>query len=104
MGQDKGALTKKRQTDQKTTIEPKLSTLVTGHGKLRGYLYRFKIIDDLACPCQMGPQSAEHLTRECTILNKQRYNLKNGIINAEGRSPSPTVSWKSSTQTYFKTL
>jgi hypothetical protein len=52
------------------------------HGKLRSYLYRFKIIDDPICPCQMGSQSTEHLIRECTILNKQKDTLKNGITNA----------------------
>jgi hypothetical protein len=33
----------------------------------------------------MGPQSTEHLIRECAILNKQRDTLKNKIINAGGR-------------------
>jgi hypothetical protein len=64
-----------------------LSTVVTGHGKFRSYLHRFKIIDDLTCPCQMGPQSTEHLIRECTILNKQRETLKNGITKAGGKWP-----------------
>jgi len=64
-----------------------LSKIVTGHGKLRSYLYRFKKIDDLTSPCQMGSQSTEHLIRECTILNKQRDTLKSGITNAGGRWP-----------------
>jgi len=64
-----------------------LSTVVTGHGKLRSYLHRFKIIDDPTCPCQMDSQSTEHLIRECTILNKQRETLKNGITKAGGRWP-----------------
>jgi hypothetical protein len=64
-----------------------VSAVVTGNGKLRSYLYKFKIIDDPTCPCQMVPQSTEHLTRECTILNKQRDTLKNGITNAGGRWP-----------------
>jgi hypothetical protein len=89
----KGALTKTffpTKTDRLTKrlqLNLNLSTLVTGHRKLRSYLYRFKIIDDLTCPCQMGPQSAEHLIRECAILNKQRDTLKNRIINAGGRWP-----------------
>jgi hypothetical protein len=64
-----------------------LSTVINGHGKLRSYLYRFKIIDDPTCPCQMGSQSTEHKIRECTILNKQRDTIKNGITNAGGRWP-----------------
>ena len=39
-----------------------LSTVVTGHGKLRSYLYRFKIIDDQTCPCQTGSQNSQHAT------------------------------------------
>jgi hypothetical protein len=34
----------------------KLSTLVTGHGTLRSYYHRFKIIHDPECVCKMGPQ------------------------------------------------
>jgi hypothetical protein len=41
-------------------------------------------IDDPTCPSQMGPQSTEHLIRECTIINKQRDTLQNGITNAGG--------------------
>jgi hypothetical protein len=35
----------------------KLSTLVTGHGTLRSYYHRFKIIDDPKCACKKGPQT-----------------------------------------------
>ena len=31
-----------------------------------------------------GSKNTEHLIRECPILNKQRNNLKNGIINEGG--------------------
>ena len=54
---------------------------------LSSYLYRFKIIDDQTCPCQTGYQNSEHLIRECPILNKQRDNLKNVIINEGGKWP-----------------
>jgi hypothetical protein len=64
-----------------------LSTIVIGHRKLKSYLYRFKIIGDPTCPCQMGSLSTKHLIRECTILNKQRDTLKNGITNAGGSWP-----------------
>jgi hypothetical protein len=64
-----------------------LLTVVTGHGTLRSYLHRFKIIDDPTCPCQTGSQTTEHPIRECTILNKQRDTIKNGITNARGRWP-----------------
>jgi len=33
-----------------------LSKIITGHGTLRSYYHRFKIIDDPKCVCKMGPQ------------------------------------------------
>jgi ribonuclease HI len=37
-----------------------LSTIITGHGTLRAYYHRFKIIDDPKCVCKMGPQTTDH--------------------------------------------
>ena len=62
-----------------------LSTIVTGHGKLRSYFHRFKIIEDPTCLCKMSPQTAEHLLQECELLRKQRQVLRNSIMKA-GRS------------------
>jgi len=50
----------------------KQSTIVTGHGTLRSYYHRFRIIDDPTCVCKMGPQTSDHLLRECELLRKQR--------------------------------
>jgi hypothetical protein len=61
--------------------------LIKQWGKLMSYLYRFKITDDPTCPCQMGPQSTEHLISEYAILNKQRDTLRNRITNVGGRWP-----------------
>ena len=90
---NKGALTKiffptiKERLTKQLQMNLTLLTVVTGHGKIRSYLNRFKIIDDPTCSCQMGSQSTEHLIRECTILNKQRETIKNGITKAGGRWP-----------------
>ena len=80
---NKGALTKiffptiKERLTKQLQMNLTLLTVVTGHGKIRSYLNRFKIIDDPTCSCQMGSQSTERLIRECTILNKQSETLKN---------------------------
>jgi hypothetical protein len=42
---------------KKLQMNIKLSTIVTGHGTLRAYYHRFKIINDPACVCKMGPQT-----------------------------------------------
>jgi len=61
--------------------------IVTGHGKMRAYLYRFKIIEDPMCPCQINPQTTDHLIQECALLSKQRQSLKNNITKAGRRWP-----------------
>ena len=65
----------------------KQSMIITGHGTLRSYYHRFKITDDLTCICKKGPQTSDHLLRECEILTKQRDVLKNRIKKAGGNWP-----------------
>jgi hypothetical protein len=64
-----------------------LSTKVTGHGTVRAYYYRIKIIDDLKCVCKMGPQTSNHLLWECELIRKQRAVLKNSTKKAGGKWP-----------------
>jgi len=90
---NKGALTKtffpkvKDRLAKRLQMCLNLSTVITGQGKLRAYLHRFKIIEDLMCRCEMNPQTTDHLTRECTLLSKQRQSLKNSIMKAGGSWP-----------------
>jgi len=90
---NKGALTKtffpkvKDRLAKRLQMCLNLSTVITGHGKLRAYLHRFKIIDDPMCPCEMNPRTTDHLIRECTLFRKQRQRLKNSIIKASGSWP-----------------
>jgi len=64
-----------------------LSTVITGHRKLRAYLHRFKIIVDAMCPCETNPQSTDHVIWEWTLLNKLRQSLRNSIMKAGGSWP-----------------
>lgn len=72
---------------KKQQMSLNLSTVITGHGKLRAYLHRFKIIEDPMCPCEMNPQTTDHVIRECTLLSKQTQILQRSIITAGGRWP-----------------
>jgi hypothetical protein len=65
-----------------------LATMVTGHGTLRSYYYRFKIKDDPECVCSMGPQTTNHLIWECGHLLTQREALKNRVRKAGGKWPT----------------
>jgi hypothetical protein len=62
-------------------------TIVTGHGKLRSYLRRFRIIDYPTCLCKKSPQTADHLLWECELLRKQRQVLRNSVMKVGGNWP-----------------
>jgi hypothetical protein len=46
----------------------KQSTILIGHGTLRSYYHRLKIIDDPKCVYKKGPQIPDHLLWECELL------------------------------------
>jgi ribonuclease HI len=71
-----------------------LSTMVKGHGKLKGYLHRFKILDDPMCSCKMNPQTTDHLIRECALLNKQRQCLKSLLQGRMGDGQYLVMNWQ----------
>jgi hypothetical protein len=60
---NKGELTKtffpsvKDRLSKRLQMCINLSTIVSGHGKLRSYFHRFKIIEDPTCLCNMSPQT-----------------------------------------------
>jgi hypothetical protein len=89
----KGELTKTSFPTEKDRISKilqmriNLSTIVTGHGKLRSYFHRFKIIDDPTCLCKKSPQTADYLLWECELLRKQRQVLRNSIMKVGGNWP-----------------
>jgi hypothetical protein len=66
------------------------TAIVSGHGKTKSYLHRFKLIDNPVCPCngEGGPQSSEHLICDCEILEIQRENLKHKIKTSGGTWPT----------------
>jgi hypothetical protein len=49
-------------------ITPEFTAIVSGHGKTRAYLNRFKLIDDPMCFCNEGEQSVEPIIYVCNLL------------------------------------
>jgi hypothetical protein len=49
--------------------------MVTGHGNIKSYLHRFKIIDAPDCPCGKDNQTTEHILLEYAILHEERERL-----------------------------
>jgi ribonuclease HI len=78
----KAAITKQfypRITERlKSTINvtANFSAIVSGHGKTRSYLHRFKIMKSAECLCKNGDQTTDHLLYRCTLLQRQRETLK----------------------------
>jgi hypothetical protein len=54
----------------KIHITQHFTTMVMGHGNIKSYLYRFKIIFSPNCPCGNNNQTTEHLLLECALLKE----------------------------------
>jgi hypothetical protein len=48
----------------KIHLTQNFTTMVTGHGNIKSYLHRFKIIDPPDCPCGNDNQTTEHILLE----------------------------------------
>jgi hypothetical protein len=74
--------------EKKIPIFPEFTMMVTGHGKLRSYLYRFDIVDNPICPCGEEEQTSDHLIFKCKRLNKQRTDMIKQIKTSGGDWPT----------------
>jgi len=63
-------------------INPVFTALVTGHGKKRAYLHRFKILEQAKCICKKGDQTTDHLINQCTLLQHQRELLRSNVLKS----------------------
>jgi hypothetical protein len=60
-----------------------LTTILTGHGNIKAYLYHFKIIDSPTCPCGKDDQHTDHVIYECELLKPQRDALRISVSKTE---------------------
>lgn len=60
----------------KIVITSNFTAMVSGHGKTRAYLHRFKLLESATCPCNKGDQTTDHLIYHCTLLQQQRGRLE----------------------------
>ena len=56
-----------------------LTTMLTGHGNIKTYTHRFKVITSHLCPCGRNDQTTDHLLYECELLTTQRKDLSMAI-------------------------
>jgi len=66
----------------KIPITPELTALVTGHGKTRSYLHRFKLADNPTCLCNEGQQTSYHIIFHCNLLEAQRGLMIRKIVGS----------------------
>ena len=77
----KGAVTKaffpsvRNRIKQKIPVFPELTTMLTGHGKIRSHVYRFGLRDTAMCPCEEEEQTVDHLIFKCKKLSKNRNKM-----------------------------
>jgi hypothetical protein len=67
----------------KINITYNYTTMVTGHGNIRSYLHRFKILDTPNCLCGTKDQTIDHLMYECELLNKERDRLISAVLQTD---------------------
>jgi len=73
----KGSITKEyfpnveERLKMKINLTQNFTVIVTGHGKTKAYLHRFKIIEEPTCSCGTAEQTTDHVIYECETLTKR---------------------------------
>jgi hypothetical protein len=67
----------------KMNITPNFTTMVTGHGNIKSYLYKYKILDSPTCSCRSGEQTVDHILFDCKLLEQERDKLKASVLRSE---------------------
>jgi len=62
---------------------PNFTATVTGHGNIKTYLCKYKIIESPTCSCDEGEQSVDHILYECKLLEHESDRLKAAVIRSE---------------------
>jgi len=62
--------------------------MVTGHGKTRAYLQRFKLVESAMCPCNKEDQTLDHILNSCALLHTQRNTLRKNVTATGTWPPS----------------
>jgi hypothetical protein len=73
----KGAVTKLfflKITDRSTlkiNVNPNFTTMVRGHGNIKSYLYKYKILESPMCSCKSGEQTVDHILFDSKLLEQE---------------------------------
>jgi hypothetical protein len=67
----------------KINITPNFTTMVTAHGNIKSYLYKYKILDSPMCSCRSGEQTVDRILFDCKLLEQERDKLKASVLGSE---------------------
>jgi hypothetical protein len=57
--------------------------MVTGHGNIKSYLHKYKIIDSPMCSCKNGEQTTDHILCDCELVEQERDRPKAAVLRSE---------------------
>jgi len=57
--------------------------MVSEHGNIKAYLYRFKIKDSPFCSCKRGEQTVDYILFNCELVEQERDILKAAVQRSE---------------------
>jgi len=77
---NKTILSKHNRLRSKIHITSNSTAMVSGHGKTRAYIHRFKLLESATCPCNKGDQTTDHLLYHCTLLQQQSEILEKDTL------------------------
>ena len=67
----------------KINVTPNFTTMVKGHGNIKSYLQKYKIIDSLMRSCRSGEKTVDHILFDCELVEQERDRLKAGVLRSE---------------------
>jgi len=80
---------------------------MTGHGNIRSYLHRLKVIGSPECPCKHDIQTVDNMIFQCNMLKNERETLKNSVRkvgNWQGSKSDLTSSYLMQFIRYIKSM
>lgn len=84
------------------TPTPNFTAVITGHGNLKNYLHKFKIIDNPQCNCNKGEQTVDHIIYECELQEQERNKMKTVISKSNSKSEQWPISKNKLVMEYYK--
>ena len=77
------------------------TTLLTGHGNIKAYLYRLGLTDNRMCPCEEEEETVDHLIFKCKKLRNQSKEMIRQIKNTGGNWPATSETLINNYKNFF---